>query len=308
MSTNRSYPVQTIAGLRPAVLVLAVAASACGTTGAPAASTAAGDTVFVGVAAAIGPATLPYFRGVEMAVDALNAQRPQGSPPFGVRYPLEDQPTQVDVAARFRDDPAVVGVVGHTGSGQMRETAPIYDDRDQGGRRALVAVSPTATNPVVTRESEWVFRVCPTDTDAARALARFAVDSLSARSSAIIFRNDLFGRGYRHEFRREFERAGGTVVEQDPYLAEHTEYEAYIARFVRSRPDAVVIAGGASDAADIIRLMRAYDLHPAVMGSDDVATLQTQPETASEFRGVRYTAFFDPQRTMGEQGAAFVRE
>src|SRR5215211_1139716 len=79
--------------------------------------------------------------------------------------------------AYFRDDPRVVAVVGHTGSAQTMEAAPVYADLEEGGRRALAAVSPTATNPAVTREGDWVFRVCPTDVDGARALARFALDS-----------------------------------------------------------------------------------------------------------------------------------
>ena len=82
----------------------------------------------------------------------------------------------MEVAARFRDDRRVIGVVGHTGSAQTMDAAPIYGDVVNGGANGIVAITPTSTNPQVTRVSSWVFRVCPTDDDAARALARFALD------------------------------------------------------------------------------------------------------------------------------------
>src|SRR3712207_9452541 len=100
--------------------------------------------------------------------------------------PPDSQPTQVAVAAAFRDDPAVVGVVGHTGSGQTLEAAPIYAHVEDGGRRAVVAVPPTATNPAVTRAGEWLFRGCPADDDAARGPARVAADSVRGRRVDIV--------------------------------------------------------------------------------------------------------------------------
>src|SRR3712207_2907787 len=148
--------------------------------------------------------------------------------------PPDSQPSQVAVAAAFRDDPTVVGVVGHTGSGQTLEAAPVYADVEDAGRRAVVAVTPTATNPAVTRSGDWVFRVCPTDDDAARALARFAADSVRAKRVAIVYRNDLFGRGFTRVIAPELTRRGVTVVERDPYLAGITEYAAYARRIARS--------------------------------------------------------------------------
>ena len=174
--------------------------------------------MYVGVAAARNSAA--YYRGVQMALDRLNAERPHGSRPLGLRMPPEVQTTQVAVAARFRDDPAVIGVVGHTGSAQTMEAAPIYADAANGGRHALVAVTPTATNAQVTRVNRWVFRVCPTDDDAARALAHFAIDSLHLRRVAVVYRNDLFGRGFTRTIAPELSRSNVTIAERDPYLAD----------------------------------------------------------------------------------------
>jgi branched-chain amino acid transport system substrate-binding protein len=286
------------------------------------------DTLYVGVAAA--RANTAYFRGVQLALDKLNAERPSGTPAFAIRLPALEQPSQVGVAAAFRDDPGVIGVVGHTGSAQTMDAAPIYSDITNGGKHAVVAVTPTATNPQVTRASRWVFRVCPTDDDAARALARFAIDSLRARRVAIVYRNDLFGRGFTRTIAPELNDAHIGVAERDPYLAGITEYQAYAMRLAREGIEAVIFAGGGVDAADFIRALHDASAHPAILGSDDVGNIldgvkavapnaktartrgaRRQPKLPQPsddrdlFRGVRFTSFFDAQRTKDSTSRQF---
>lgn len=273
-----------------ASLVVVAAVAGCRGRGATAPA-AASDTLYVGVAAA--RSNTDYFRGVQMALDRLNAERPSGAHPLGLRLPIDSQTSQVAVAAAFRDDPTVIGVVGHTGSAQTMDAAPIYGDVEGNERRAVLAITPTATNPAVTRVGRWVFRVCPTDDDAARALARFALDSAHAKRVGIIYRNDLFGRGFTRVIAPALQNGGATVLERDPYLAGLTEYDAYATRLARRKVDVLVVAGGGVDAADMLRALRRAGAAPVVLGSDDIASISTAAKTPGEFRGVRYTAFYD---------------
>src|SRR5262249_46380086 len=138
---------------------------------------------------------------------------------------------------------------------------------------AVVAVTPTATNPQVTRVNHWIFRICPTDDDAAHALARFTIDSLQAQRVAIVYRNDLFGRGFSRTIAPEFRNSNVVVTERDPYLADITEYQAYADRIARSGINAVIFAGGGVDAADLVRALHNTSAHPAILGTDDVASI-----------------------------------
>jgi len=312
-------------------ILIAAGAATASCSRASARTNAGSDTLYIGVAAARTSPT--YFHGVELAIDRLNAERPRGTRPFGMRMPLPSQTSQVAIAARFRDDPSVIGVVGHTGSAQTLETAPVYGDIANGGRRALVAVTPTATNPVVTHTNRWVFRVCPTDDDAARALARFAADSLHLQRVAIVYRNDLFGRGFSRTIAPELDRDHISVTEHDPYLAGITEYQAYATRIARSRVEAVIFAGGGVDAADLVRALHNESANPVILGSDDVASILDgvkplpppppvkrrkgrplvlpPPQPADDrdlFRGVRFTAFYDASRPADEEAKQFTAE
>ena len=319
----------TVCRLITALAVAAVTGAASTSCSRASARTSAdSDTLYIAVAAArTNPA---YFRGVELALQKLNAERPRAVRPFGMRVPLLAQTSQVAIAARFRDDPAVIGVVGHTGSAQTLETAPVYGDVANEGKHAVVAVTPTATNPQVTRASRWVFRICPTDDDAARALARFATDSLHLERVAIVYRNDLFGRGFTRTIAPAltFERVA--VAERDPYLAGITEYEAYAARLARSGVPAVIFAGGGVDAADLVRALHNEAAHPVILGSDDVASIldgvkatppvvtppkrrgkrmpPLPPDDRALFRGVRFTSFYDAHRPVNAEAKHFAAE
>ncbi len=287
-------------------LPLLVAASGCAGGGGAAGGR---DSVYIAVAASMsGGGNRAYFDGVRLAVDHLNQSRPAGSLPLAVRSPASASATQVAIAAAFRDDPAVIGVVGHTGSAQTLEAAPIYGDVVGGGRNAVVAISPGATNPGISGVSPWVFRDCPTDDNMAATMAAFTADTLGRKRVGMIYRNDLFGRGFRRAFARAFAERGGEVVEHDPYLAGITEYDAYARRMVRGGIQALIIAGGAAEAGPMLRSLRGALGDIPVVGTDDMASIATDSAGVREFRGLRYAAFYLPDRTSGSEGARFVSE
>ena len=284
--------------------LLALLALACTSAGGRSGA-GANDTLYIAVAAGQSATGQPYIDGATQALLDLNRRRPPGRPPLGLRLPPPGEVSQVAVATAFRDDPRVIGVIGHTGSAQTLDAAPIYGDVEHGGRRALVAITPTATNPAVTAANPWIFRICPTDDDVARALARFARDSLQAGRAAVIYRNDLFGRGFQRVFGAAFAQSGGQVLQRDPYLAGITEFQAYAARLARRSVDVLVIAGGAADAREIIAAVRGAGLTLPVVGTDDLAGLAQDTAAARGTKGLWYAAFYLPSERRSRLGRVF---
>ncbi|HWA57318.1 MAG TPA: ABC transporter substrate-binding protein [Gemmatimonadales bacterium] len=283
--------------------LLACLTLACG--GASGRAAGGSDTLYIAVAAGQSATGQPYIDGATQAIIDLNRRRPPGRPPVGLRLPPAGEVSQVAVATAFRDDPRVVGVIGHTGSAQTLDAAPIYGDVEHGGKRALVAITPTATNPSVTAANPWIFRICPTDDDVARALARFTRDSLGSTRAAVIYRNDLFGRGFQRVFGGEFAQLGGTVAERDPYLAGITEFPAYATRLSKRGVDVLVVAGGAADTREIIAAVRAAGLTLPVVGTDDIAGLAQDTLAAKGTRGIWYAAFYLPSERRSRLGRVF---
>ncbi len=110
-----------------------------------------GDQAIVGV---------PMRQCAELAVEEINAR---GSAPFRWKLVAEDDRADpkvaVDVARRFVDDPAVIGVVGHKNSGPSEAAAPIYAEA------GLTQMTPSSTNPALSRKGyRTFFRLCAHDT------------------------------------------------------------------------------------------------------------------------------------------------
>jgi branched-chain amino acid transport system substrate-binding protein len=213
----------------------------------------------------------------------------------------------VKIADRFRDDPTVVGVVGHPESGTTLAAIDEYADTKNGGRNAVVAISPTGTSPTLSNRSKWLFRVCPSDVQSSRAVAQFLLDSMKATRASIIYRNDAYGKDWTTSFSDAY-RAGngsvkGTIVQRDPYLQNVTPWDAYAGYIKQLKPDVLLFPGSQEDALLALRALRTVGVSIPFIGGDAVSGLEAN---AAEFPSVRYTAFFLPRSVTTREARAFV--
>jgi branched-chain amino acid transport system substrate-binding protein len=286
-----------------AVMGLVAASGACGK--GPSSTATRADTAFLGVAVGL---TSPeryvnVYVGVQLALDELNARKVAGAPILALRRAPGKAASPVDIAVAFRDDPRVIGVVGHTESSPTIAAAAIYDDRANGGRNALVAVTPTASATAVTRVSSWVFRVVPVAGEQAAALARFVADSLGLRRAGVVYRNDPSGKDFLHAFTAEFHRRQGTVVERDPFVEEIPDFDAYARRLVKRGVPSVVVSGNAVGAVTLA-LHRAGG-RPTVLATN--APSSSDGGSADDFQGIRYAQFYSATRPSTAEGARFAQ-
>lgn len=249
------------------------------------------------------------YNGVQLAVEQMN-DRPRGKlgdRRFVMVKGLDTVRDPVKIADRFRDDPSVIGVVGHPESGTTLAAIDEYADTKNGGRNAVVAISPTGTSPSLSNRSRWLFRVCPSDLQAARAVAQFVLDSLRATRASIIYRNDAFGKDWAASLAETYlagnGRLKGTIVQRDPYLHDVTAWDAYAGYLKLLKPDVLLFAGSQEDALLALRAMRAAGSEIPMIGSDAVSGLEAN---AAEFPTVRYTAFFLPRAATTPEARAFV--
>jgi branched-chain amino acid transport system substrate-binding protein len=278
----------------------AIAASVFITSCSRSSVSGSGEAVALGVGAVPGrPGYDNVVRGVELAVERLNER---GTTKFRVRLPDVGSTSAVRVAQGLRDDPGVIGVVGHPESGHSIEALPVYSDAEHGGANAVVMVSPTASSPRLSGISPWFFRVAPSDNDAAKFVARWTLDSLGSRRAALIYRNDSYGRDWSSTFATAFKAAGGTVVSRDPYLTGITEWEAYALLLAKLKPDVLLFPGDAGDAVELLRALQLADVKVAFVGGDGTEAMASAPEA----QGARFVAFFRPERATSAEGQSFV--
>ncbi|HEY0994814.1 MAG TPA: ABC transporter substrate-binding protein, partial [Gemmatimonadaceae bacterium] len=264
------------------------------------------DTSYVGVAVGLRTPEryADVYVGVQMALDTLNATRPDGAPLLALRRAPADAKSAVEVAVAFRDDPSVIGVVGHTESDATIDAAPVYADKANGGRRALVAISPTANGTLVTRGNDWIFRVCPVGTATAQVLARFAAESLHLKRVTVVYRNDAMGKDFRGAFLEEFGAKGGEVLEADPFMEEISEFDAYAQRSARRGAQALAVAGNAPDALRARRASRAAGGSSVMLTTNPPPAKPAAGEVA-DYDGMYYLTLYTPDQPPTTEGARF---
>jgi branched-chain amino acid transport system substrate-binding protein len=286
--------------------VLALAASlVLGLGGCSRRGNAGGD---IGIAVALNPQRAgmqSIYNGVQLAVDHLNARYESkfGGAKVKMVKGAPDISDPVRIAVTFQADPSVVGVVGHPESGTTLAAIDEYADAKNGGRNGVVAISPTGTSPALSGANRWLFRVCPSDAQSSRAVARFVLDSLRARRASIIYRNDSYGKDWTKSFAEAYTQGNGVIAQRDPYLQGATDWDAYAAYVKLLKSDVLLFPGSQEDALVMLRAMRAAGVSTPLIGGDAASGLEAN---AAEFPNVRYTAFFLSRRATSPEAKAFV--
>ena len=257
----------------------------------------------IGVGATPGkPGYEGVTRGIQLAIDRLNADA-GGKLTFALRTPEAASATSVvQIAQQLRDDPTVIGVVGHPESGSSLEAIPVYADAQHGGEHGVVAVSPTASSPRLSGASRWFFRVAPSDNEAARLVARYVADTLGAQNVAVVYRNDSYGRDWSANFSETFIARKHSVVARIPYITGITEWTAYALELQKLAPQVLLFPGDADDAMAMLRALKAAQVKLTFIGGDGTEGIAK----THEFPDAKYVAFFRPERATSLEGKRFV--
>jgi len=258
----------------------ALSLTACGkqetATNAPDNAAAVGvETIKIGQ---VSPLTGPISHlgkdvefGAKLAIEDLNAE---GVEIGGkkVRFELVSEDDQGDpkigtqVAQRLIDA-GVVGVVGHLNSGTTIPASRIYADA------GIPQISPSATNPDYTRQGyKTTFRMIANDVQQGTALGQFAIDTLKAKTVAVVDDRTAYGQGLADEFAKAVTAKGGTVVKREFTTNTATDFNAILTAIKGAQPDVVFYGGMDAQAGPMAKQMKRLGIKAKLMGGDSMQT------------------------------------
>ena len=264
-----------------AVIAAAVALAACGKkeeAAAPAAAAPAVAEAQVIKIGHVGPTSGAIAHlgkdnenGARMAIEELNAKGLQidGKP---VKFELlaEDDaadPKQGVAAAQKLVDAKVNGVIGHLNSGTTIPASQLYNDA------GLVQISPSATNPKYTRQGyAGAFRMVADDVHLGGTLGKYAVETLKAKSVAVIDDRTAYGQGVADEFEKGVVAAGGKVVGREFTNDKATDFNAILTTLKAKKPDVVFFGGMDAVAGPMLKQMKSLGINAKFMGGDGICT------------------------------------
>ena len=234
------------------------------------------------VAALSGPAAhlgRDNENGVRMALEELNAKGVQiGGRPAKFELLAEDDggdPKQGTAAAQKLVDSKVNGVVGHLNSGTAIPAARIYADA------GIPQIAPSVTNPRFTRQGfKTTFRMVADDAQLGGTLGRYAVNTLKAKTVAVIDDRTAYGQGVATEFEKAAKAAGATVVKREFTNDKATDFTGILTGIKSAKPDVIFYGGMDAVGGPMLRQMKQLGITSKFMGGDGVCTAEL-PKLAS---------------------------
>lgn len=178
-----------------------------------------------------------WHNGFRLYWDKLNAAG--GVNGITVKYnPQDDKADPREgtlVAQKFCDDESVVIGLVNFNSGVAQSTLPIYDE-------CGLPNMTFGSNPSLTQQGHK-FMVRPVANDLAGALlpAEHAAKKLGLKTAVVINDKQVFGQGISEIFAKNFEAAGGKVLETISVTPTDVDFTAVIAKIKPSNPDAIYL-------------------------------------------------------------------
>ncbi len=290
------------------ILIVALAASACGGSSANQVSAPTKGDVIVYVAAPLsgfqanGGQTV--LGGARLKAAEVNAKGGL----LGYRVVVEgiddesDSDVAVTVAKQIAADVAsgskrILGVIGHYNSGQTLAAMEVYKDLN------IVIVTPTASEVSLTQKGYTnFFRVNANDTVQARADAEFLVNTLKARRVAVLHNDDPYGIGLAKAVAADLGSLGGEAVTQIQVAVEQSDYTKEVPQVAQAKPDAIFYAGYEVECPYLRYALTKAGVTVPFLASDGCFLSATIDESNETAEGMYVSAFGpSPKTVAGDQ-------
>ena len=205
--------------------------------------------------------------GVEIALDELTAKKEGKIGGLKVRVVVEDDRGMAEEAAtvvqKLINQDRVMAVLGEVASSRSLAGGPICQ------QAGLPMISPSSTNPEVTKKGDFIFRMCFLDDFQGWVMAKFVAEDLKLKKVAVLkdVKND-YSVGLANYFTEAFQSMGGTVILETSYSAGDADFRAALTTIKARRPEAVIVPGYYTEAGQIARQARELGLTVPLIGGD----------------------------------------
>jgi branched-chain amino acid transport system substrate-binding protein len=215
-----------------------------------------------GSEAAFGQATL---QGVKLAAEEINNSG--GVLGKKIRLVTEDDQGKAEEAAsvvtKLITGENVIAVIGENSSNQSLAAAPICQ------ANKVPMISPSSTNPNVTKKGDYIFRVCFTDPYQGKAIATFVRQNLGLTDAAILRDNkNDYSVGLSEVIRDVFTKLGGKIVAEQSYSGGDSDFRPQLTAIRAAKPQVLFVPGFYTEAGQIAIQARDLGITVPLVGGD----------------------------------------
>ena len=203
--------------------------------------------------------------GIKLAADEVNAAG--GINGKQIELLVQDDRSDANEAAtivtKFVTQDQVHAILGEVASSRSIAAAPIAQNAK------IPMLTPSSTNPEVTRKGNFIFRSCFIDPVQGAAIAQFAAKSLGAKTAAIMVdRKNDYSTGLEKVIKETFEKMGGKIVAVQSFQEGDQDFNAQLTSLKGSNPEVIFVPAYYNDVGLIAKQARDKGITVPLIGGD----------------------------------------
>jgi branched-chain amino acid transport system substrate-binding protein len=273
-------------------IIIASLLSACQT------QSTGGDKVRIGVFMSLTGSTANFgissTNGIKMAADEVN--KAGGINGKQIEVLVQDDRSDASEAAtivtKFVTQDQVHAILGEVASSRSIAAAPIAQNAK------IPMLTPSSTNPEVTKKGDFIFRSCFIDPVQGAAIAQFAAKTLGAKSAAIMVdRKNDYSTGLEKVIHETFTRMGGKIVATQSYQEGDQDFNAQLTSLKGTNPEVIFVPGYYNDVGLIAKQARDKGITVPLIGGDGWDSTQLYAIGGSALNGSFFTNHYSPYDT-----------
>lgn len=207
-------------------------------------------TILTGEASSYGEYTK---QGLELALQEIE------SPGFELVYKdtKADPAEAVRVFKELQRDNVPI-IIGPFTSTEVRQVGP------EAQRTSTTLITSSATADQLSAIGDRVFMMLPPNSQQGADQARFAAKGLTAKSAAILYRQNPYGETLRKSFRETFEAEGGEILKELGFPDGEENFRDRLKELAETNPEVIFIPCHDADTGRILRQAKEVNIPDSV--------------------------------------------
>jgi len=257
-----------------------------------------GDKVRIGVFMSTTGTTANFgissVNGIKLAAEEINAAGGINGKQVDllVQDDRSDASEAATIVTKFVTQDQVHGIIGEVASSRSIAAAPIAQNAK------IPMLTPSSTNPEVTKKGDFIFRSCFIDPVQGAAIAQFAAKSLGAKTAAIMVdRKNDYSTGLEKVISETFTKLGGKMVATQSYQEGDQDFNAQLTSLKGSNPEVLFVPGYYNDVGLIAKQARDKGITVPLIGGDGWDSEQLYKIGGTALNGSYFTNHYSPYDT-----------
>lgn len=241
--------------------------------------------------------------GIELALDEANKAGGVKSKKVKILY--EDDKSQPQEASnkvrQLIDRDNVLAILGEVASSRTMAGGLIANTKK------VPLVTPSSTAVEVTKDRDYVFRVCFTDDQQGDVAARFVWETLKKKKVGLFYAaQDNYSSGLASSFKERFKKLGGEIVVDKGFQKGETNFTTYLTELKSKEPELIFVPVYYNDMVQIARQAKQAGIPgTSFMGGDGWDSQELVDGAGAELEGAYFTNHYAPD-VPWPNSAAFV--